>query len=129
MESGDQGGSYTVSVMEEVVTVHELSDRPTEFWRQWKKTAEVMRLQVRTPAWWLLVQEMVLQVKHPSTPAGDNKLRFVCMADTHSLTSHLKMEVPMGDVFIHAGDFTRCGSLQEVREFNSWLAKVRRTKR
>ena len=28
------------------VTVHELSDRPTDFWRQWKKTANVMRLQV-----------------------------------------------------------------------------------
>ena len=27
----------------------------------------------------------------------------------------LQMEVPHGDVFIHAGDFTRCGSMQEVQ--------------
>ena len=25
------------------------------------------------------------------------------------------MEVPPGDVFVHAGDFTRCGSVQEVK--------------
>ena len=31
--------------------------------------------------------------------------------------------IPEGDVFIHAGDFTRCGSVSEVRDFNAWLAK------
>ena len=46
------------------------------------------------------------------------------MSDTHSLTSHLKQNIPHGDVFIHAGDFTRCGSVSEVREFNTWLNKV-----
>ena len=25
---------------------------------------------------------------------------------------------------IHAGDFTRCGHLQEVKEFNNWLGKL-----
>jgi len=93
---------------EEEVVVDELSSRPTDFWKRWTKTAKVMRLQVRPP----------------SSPPEENKLRFVCMADTHSLTSHLKMDVPPGDVFIHAGDFTRCGSIQEVREFSSWLAKL-----
>ena len=27
----------------------------------------------------------------------------------------IQMEVPPGDVFVHAGDFTRCGSVQEVK--------------
>ena len=27
-------------------------------------------------------------------------------------------------MLIHAGDFTRCGNLQEVREFNKWLATL-----
>ena len=53
-----------------------------------------------------------------------NQLRFVCMSDTHSLTSHIKNPVPDGDVFVHAGDFTRTGKLSEVREFNAWIAKV-----
>jgi len=92
----------------EEVEVHELSDKPTEFWKSWKNTVNIMRLQVR----------------HPSSPPPENKLRFVCMADTHSLTSHLKQNIPHGDVFIHAGDFTRCGSISEVREFNTWLNKL-----
>ena len=28
------------------VVVHELSSRPTDFWKRWTKTAKVMRLQV-----------------------------------------------------------------------------------
>ena len=43
------------------------------------------------------------------------------MSDTHSLTSHLQLDIPDGDVFVHAGDFTRCGNVQEVEEFNSWI--------
>ena len=32
--------------------------------------------------------------------------------------------IPEGDILIHAGDFTRCGNLQEVREFNTWLGTL-----
>ena len=46
------------------------------------------------------------------------------MSDTHSLTSHIKNPVPDGDVFVHAGDFTRTRKLSEVQEFNAWIAKV-----
>ncbi|XP_023349871.1 metallophosphoesterase domain-containing protein 1 [Eurytemora carolleeae] len=67
---------------------------------------------------------MRLNVKSPSTPVAENKVRFVCMSDTHSLTSHIKQSIPDGDVFIHAGDFTRCGSVSEVRDFNAWISKL-----
>ena len=33
----------------EVIEVDELTSRPTDYWRSWKKTANVMRLQVRQP--------------------------------------------------------------------------------
>lgn len=46
------------------------------------------------------------------------------MSDTHSLTPHIKFDVPFGDIFIHAGDFTRCGSLEEVVEFNEWIGII-----
>ena len=46
------------------------------------------------------------------------------MSDTHSLTSHINTPIPDGDVFVHAGDFTRAGQPSEVREFNNWLGKV-----
>ena len=45
------------------------------------------------------------------------------MSDTHSLTPHLTTPVPEGDVFVHAGDFTKCGRPEEVDMFNSWLGK------
>ena len=32
------------------VEVHPLSEQPTEYWKRWKHTANVMRLQVRQPA-------------------------------------------------------------------------------
>jgi len=95
-------------MVETEVRVHELSSKPTEYWRIWKKTANVMRL----------------QVSHPSTPPTEDKLRFVCMSDTHSLTSHIRLQIPDGDVFVHAGDFTRTGALEQVKEFNSWIAKL-----
>lgn len=44
-------------------------------------------------------------------------------SDTHSLTTHIKYEIPDGDIFIHAGDFTRCGKLDEVVDFNNWIGK------
>jgi len=94
--------------MSETIEVDELTNRPTDYWRIWKKTANVMRLQVR----------------QPSSPPSQDKLRFVCMSDTHSLTPHLKMAVPDGDVFVHAGDFTRAGNPSEIREFNTWLGKL-----
>ena len=33
----------------ELIEVHDLTARPTDYWRSWKKTANVMRLQVRQP--------------------------------------------------------------------------------
>ena len=51
------------------------------------------------------------------------------MSDTHSLTSHINTPIPDGDVFVHAGDFTRAGHPTEVREFNNWIGKVSQTAR
>lgn len=45
------------------------------------------------------------------------------MSDTHSLTTHIKFDIPEGDIFIHAGDFTKCGGLDEVVDFNNWIGE------
>ena len=50
------------------------------------------------------------------------KVRFVCVSDTHGLTAHL--EVPPGDVLIHAGDFTNFGEPEVAEEFNNWLGSL-----
>ena len=46
------------------------------------------------------------------TTAGENghvsdTLKIVCMSDTHSTLTSAEFDIPDGDIFIHAGDFTR----------------------
>lgn len=52
------------------------------------------------------------------------QVRVVCMSDTHSKTHLMKYEIPFGDIFIHAGDFTSCGEMNEVKNFNEWIGRL-----
>lgn len=45
--------------------------------------------------------------------------RFVCLSDTHN--HHRALEVPDGDVLLHAGDFTMNGTEAETRDFAEWF--------
>lgn len=47
-------------------------------------------------------------------------MKIVCIADTHGL--HEKVELPEGDVLIHAGDLTGHGTPRQLMEFVDWLA-------
>jgi Icc-related predicted phosphoesterase len=50
-------------------------------------------------------------------------LRLVLLSDTHQL--HRMVEVPDGDVLIHAGDVTHLsGSMKAVADFNTWLGEL-----
>lgn len=44
-------------------------------------------------------------------------MRIVCVSDTHMQ----RPWIPDGDVLIHAGDITNCGSFQEVSAAAAWL--------
>ncbi|XP_042258789.1 metallophosphoesterase domain-containing protein 1 isoform X2 [Thunnus maccoyii] len=55
-------------------------------------------------------------------PKPPGYTRFVCISDTHSRTDAIQM--PYGDVFIHAGDFTELGLPSEVKKFNDWLGTL-----
>ena len=48
-------------------------------------------------------------------------LKVVCTSDTHA--RHEKLEVPAGDIFIHAGDLCLMDG-SEVRRFNDWLGTL-----
>jgi hypothetical protein len=57
------------------------------------------------------------------TPTGRTSLRLVLLSDTHEL--HREVEVPDGDILIHAGDFTMFSeSMEEVADFNKWLGEL-----
>lgn len=46
-------------------------------------------------------------------------MKLVAISDTHG--HHDSLTVPDGDVLIHAGDFTKHGTLAELDAFNTWL--------
>uniref|UniRef100_A0A3B3TCN3 Metallophosphoesterase domain containing 1 n=1 Tax=Paramormyrops kingsleyae TaxID=1676925 RepID=A0A3B3TCN3_9TELE len=56
------------------------------------------------------------------TPKPPGYTRFVCVSDTHSRTDGMQM--PYGDVLVHAGDFTELGLPSEVKKFNDWLGTL-----
>jgi Icc-related predicted phosphoesterase len=49
-------------------------------------------------------------------------MRIVCLSDTHNCNAQI--EVPDGDVLIHAGDATIRGTELEVEEFLSWFSAL-----
>ncbi|MDX2368351.1 MAG: metallophosphatase domain-containing protein [Colwellia sp.] len=51
----------------------------------------------------------------------NKKLKCVAIADTHGMYNEI--EIPDGDVLIHAGDITRHGKLSELNDFNDWLGE------
>ncbi|KAJ8902316.1 hypothetical protein NDN08_006723 [Rhodosorus marinus] len=53
---------------------------------------------------------------------SDKAMRLVCISDTHDY--HQEIEIPDGDVLIHAGDFTEGGSASDIRRFNEWLGTL-----
>lgn len=95
--------------MAETIEVHPLTENPTKAWEEISKTQRVIKIAYKSPK---------TENKDP------NKIRIVVMSDTHALTRHLKFDVPDGDIFIHAGDFSACGSLSEIQEFNEWLSEL-----
>ncbi|XP_055841434.1 UPF0046 protein C25E10.12 [Episyrphus balteatus] len=90
------------------VPIHPLTNDPTSAWKELSKTQRVIKV----------------TMKPPQTTVPFNKARIVCMSDTHSLTPYIKFDIPDGDIFIHAGDFTKCGQLEEVIEFNNWIGNL-----
>lgn len=54
----------------------------------------------------------------------DGATRFVCISDTHERHRSMKYDIPLGDVLLHAGDFSLVGEQHQVKDFNRWLASL-----
>ncbi|KAH3751848.1 hypothetical protein DPMN_186425 [Dreissena polymorpha] len=87
------------------VQIHTLTGNPTKAWQQ------------------LSVKQKVERVTslHHDTPICADKLRVVCISDTHA--KH-PQRVPVGDILLHAGDFTNVGGAAEVKQFNDFLGSL-----
>ena len=68
-------------------------------------------------------EEQLLQVDiNVKEKKDDGAVRIVLISDTHN--RHRMLELPKGDILIHAGDFTNNGTEEEIREFDAWLASL-----
>jgi predicted phosphohydrolase len=66
---------------------------------------------------------MGTNLKPINTSRSNATLRLVLLSDTHEL--HREVEVPDGDILIHAGDFTMFSkSMSAIADFNTWLGEL-----
>ena len=49
-------------------------------------------------------------------------IRIIAISDTHG--HHRGLDMPAGDVLIHAGDFTLHGKREHIDDFNEWLGEL-----
>ncbi|XP_062610153.1 metallophosphoesterase MPPED2-like isoform X2 [Saccostrea cucullata] len=80
-----------------------------------------------TKAWERIrIHQQHIRCPHPDpvTPVTPDKIRFVCISDTHGKIERSGLRMPAGDVLLHAGDFTMRGNLTEIEKFNSYLGSL-----
>src|SRR5271168_484205 len=66
---------------------------------------------------------MGTKLKAVRTSKSGNALCLVILSDTHLL--HNAVEVPDGDLLIHAGDFSMFSkSANAITDFNTWLGEL-----
>lgn len=87
--------------------VHELTNDPDLAWEKLSKTQKYQKI----------------KLPKLSKTIPNNMIRIVCMSDTHSRFKY-PFKIPKGDIFIHAGDFTKTGALKEVIDFNDWIGTL-----
>ena len=54
-----------------------------------------------------------------------NTMRIVCISDAHSM--HRQIQVPDGDLLIHAGDSLGVGTLDELEDLDQWFSELPHT--
>lgn len=87
------------------IKVHELTNYPDKAWVKSKKGIKM------SPVNKVALNTQVLK----------DKIRIVCISDTHDHTNDMTHNIPSGDILIHSGDFTRRGRNDEVRRFTNFL--------
>jgi len=65
-------------------------------------------LLVLSRLWWM--RQPVVIPTMTQTPQAAGSLRVVAISDTHC--THQRLRVPPGDVLVHAGDFTKRGTIR-----------------
>jgi Icc-related predicted phosphoesterase len=68
-------------------------------------------------------RQLSIRKKPSAARQTTDSLTIVLISDTHEL--HREVEVPPGDILIHAGDFTmNSKSAEKLLDFNDWLGEL-----
>lgn len=67
------------------------------------------------------IRPAVIPVMH-TDPKREGVVRVVAISDTHC--KHGALTMPAGDILVCAGDFTRRGTVAEIKDFNDWLGRL-----
>uniref|UniRef100_A0A7E4VI81 Metallophos domain-containing protein n=1 Tax=Panagrellus redivivus TaxID=6233 RepID=A0A7E4VI81_PANRE len=92
-----------------IIRADPMSHKPVELWKRYLKQGRVVE---------------PVKTLRLNTPIYENKVRFVCISDTHEKMGQLLDSIPDGDVLIHAGDFTEGGDIGEVIKFNAEIGTL-----
>ena len=71
---------------------------------------------------WVEEVDIRLKFENMRSKREEGVVRLVLVSDTH--TKHEMLDLPKGDVLIHAGDCTNNGTRKEIAEFDAWLATL-----
>lgn len=94
------------------ITVNPLAKDPTKLWSKLQGKQKQKQLSIK----YFTTKPLKKQPK-------EGHVRFVLISDTHTGTDDLN--VPPGDILIHAGDFTHTGLPDQVDHFNNFLGRVK----
>lgn len=89
------------------VKVFPSTENPNQAWREYATKDNIWSLEINNCL---------------KKPQCKESVRIVCISDTH--TEALNINIPDGDILIHAGDFTRTGTWEEITHFNAWLGTL-----
>lgn len=90
---------------------------------QWERMTILDRL-LLSPLAFLAVQFYTLTLwlrgKPIRPPRNKTPITVVCISDTHDLM----VDVPEGDILIHAGDLTNAGTVADIQKQVDWLKSM-----
>ncbi|XP_050405025.2 metallophosphoesterase MPPED2 [Patella vulgata] len=71
-------------------------------------------------------KKLELKAIDTARPVSSDKLRFVCISDTHDWFLRMieRRKIPDGDVLLHAGDITMDGDPVSINDFNRLLPQL-----
>lgn len=90
---------------------------------QWERLTFLDHM-LLSPLTFLIIQInsilIYLRGKPFSPPRNKQPIKVVCISDTHDQT----VEVPDGDILIHAGDLTNAGTVADIQKQLDWLKRL-----